>query len=123
MNAELLMLIGGTSAFLLTLYWVRNRDLREKYALVWIGVAFVLFLGGLMPDAIKRLAEACRLAYPSAVLVIALTAIYIFAFTVSVSLTRHYRRNLRLTQEVALLEQRVQELEARLDGVGRNGQS
>ena len=31
MNAELLMLIGGIVAFVLTLHWVRNRELREKY--------------------------------------------------------------------------------------------
>ena len=31
-NAEFLMLIGGIGAFLMTLYWVRVRELRERYA-------------------------------------------------------------------------------------------
>jgi hypothetical protein len=113
MNAELLMLIGGVAAFLLTIYWVRSRELREKYAVVWLVVASVLLLCGLFPDIIKRFAEASRLAYASAVLFVALAVIYIFAFTVSVSLSRHYRRNIRLLQELALLEYRIRQLEAK----------
>jgi hypothetical protein len=111
MNAELLMLVGGVGAFLLTLHWVRSRDLREKYAAAWLAVAFLLLLCGLFPQAIKAAAEASRMSYPAAVLFAALGGIYVFSFGVSVSLTRQYRRNLRLTQEIALLEQRVRQLE------------
>jgi len=114
MNAELLMLLGGVTAFCLTIYWVRSRELREKYALLWILAAVVLLLVGLFPDVLKRLAEACHLSYPAAVLLIALAAIYVFSFTVSVSLSHQYRRNVRLTQELALLKHRLARLEARL---------
>jgi hypothetical protein len=114
MNAELLMLLGGVTAFCLTIYWVRGRELREKYALLWILAAVVLLLVGLFPDVLKRLAEACHLSYPAAVLLIALTAIYVFSFTVSVSLSHQHRRNVRLTQELALLKHRLARLEARL---------
>jgi hypothetical protein len=114
LNAENLMLIGGVSAFLLTVYWVRSRDLREKYAVIWIAVALVPLICGIFPDLIKTLAERARLAYPSAVLFISLAAIYVFSFSVSVSLTRQYRRNVRLTQEMALMEQRLRVLEQML---------
>jgi hypothetical protein len=36
---------------------------------------------------------------------------YAFSFTVSVSLSRQHRHNLRLTQEIAILEQRLRRLE------------
>lgn len=111
MTAELLMLIAGISAFLLTLYWVRSRDLREKYAVVWMGAALLVLLCGVFPKAIMLAADRAHLAYPTAVLFISLAAIYIFSFTVSVSLTRQYRRNIRLTQEVAILEERLRALE------------
>ena len=111
MSAELLMLVGGMSAFLLTLYWVRSRDLREKYAVVWMGVALLVLLCGLFPKVIMAAAERAHLAYATAVLFIALAAIYVFSFTVSVSLTRQYRRNVRLMQELAIMEQRVRALE------------
>jgi hypothetical protein len=118
MNAELLMLVGGLAAFLLTLHWVRSRDLREKYAVVWVVVASVLLVCGLFPGLIMYFADRAHLAYSSAVLFVALAAIYVFSFSVSVSLTHQYRRNARLMQELALLNARVQQLEAAL---GRPG--
>lgn len=112
MNAELFMLLGGTIGFLLTLYWVRCRDLREKYAVGWMLVATILLLCGLFPSVIMRLADASRLSYPAAVLFVALTFIYGYAFSVSVSLTRQHRTSNRLLQQVALLEERLRRLEA-----------
>jgi hypothetical protein len=112
MNAELLMLIGGVIAFALTIYRVRNRDMREKYAAGWIGVALLLLLMGIFPLVIERLAKAVHLSYPAAILFIALTAIYLFSFSVSLTLSRHHRQNMRLLQEIALLEHRIRELES-----------
>ncbi len=111
LNAEHLMLVGGVSAFLLTLYWVRSRDLLERYAVIWIAVSLVPLLCGIFPDLLKHFADATHLAYPSAALFISLAVIYVFSFSVSISLTRHYRQNIRLTQELALMEARVRELE------------
>jgi hypothetical protein len=114
MTAEKVMLFGGCAAFLLTLYAVRQRNLREKYAVMWIVAAGVLFVLGLFPGIIKSLADASRLAYPSAVLLVSLAAIYVFSMSVSVSLTRQHRAAVRLNQEVALLRIRLSRLEQRL---------
>lgn len=57
LTAERLMLIGGLVAFLLTIHWVRRRDLREKYAVGWLVVAFVLLLIGFFPSAIMAMAD------------------------------------------------------------------
>jgi hypothetical protein len=113
MTAEGMMLVGGVAAFLLTIYWVRSRALREKYAVIWFFVALLLLICGVFPDLIKTFASSFNLAYPSAVLFISLGAIYMFSFSVSVSLTRQYRRNIRLMQELAIMEARLRELERR----------
>ena len=112
MDAERLMLVAGIAAFALTIHWVRSRELRERYAIGWISLSVLLLIAGLFPDILKRLAELCHLQYPSAVLFLALGAIYTFSFFVTVSLSHEHRRNVRLSQEVALLEQRVRMLEA-----------
>jgi hypothetical protein len=112
MNAELLMLAGGIVAFALTIYRVRNRDMREKYAVAWIGLALLLLLMGIFPQVLERLAKAAHLSYPAAILFIALTAIYLFSFSVSLTLSRHHRQNMRLLQEIALLEHRLRLLES-----------
>jgi hypothetical protein len=111
MSAELLMQIAGCGAFLLTVYWVRGRELREKYAILWLLVATVLLICGLFPELIMMLAEYAHLGYASAVLFISLIAVYVFSFAVSVSLSRQHRNSIRLMQEVALLEQRLRNLE------------
>ncbi len=116
MTAELLMLAGGIIAFLLTIYWVRNRDLREKYAIGWMTVAFLLLLCGLFPGLIMAFADASRLSYPAAVLFVSLAAIYVFSLAVSVTLTHQYRRTVRLMQELAILEHRLRTLESMKTG-------
>lgn len=115
-TAELLMLVGGTTAFLLTIHWVRTRQLREKYAVVWIAVAFVLFIVGLFPDLVMSFANTAHLSYAAAVLFVALAAIYLFAFSVSVSLSRQYRRTIKLMQEMAIMEMKLHELEQKVAG-------
>ena len=116
MTAERLMQIAGLAQFLLTIHWVRNRDLRERYAIGWIVVASLLLLCGFFPQLIIRFADAWHLAYPTAVLFISLACVYAFSFFVSVSLTRQHRRNLLLVQEIAMLEHRLRIVEERLPG-------
>jgi Uncharacterized conserved protein (DUF2304) len=110
-NAEFLMLLGGVGAFAMTLYWVRVRELRERYAIGWLAVATLLLLTGIFPDALKYAADQAHLSYPALVLFVALGFIYLNSFFVSVALTKQYRWNVRLTQQMALLEERLRRLE------------
>jgi hypothetical protein len=112
MNAETLMLLGGVTAFTITLYWVRGRDLSERHALGWMSIATLLLFCGLFPHVLIELANTLHLSYPAAVLFLALSVIYLFAFSVSVAITRLHRRCMRLLQCVALLECRIRELES-----------
>jgi hypothetical protein len=111
MSAELLMLVGGIVGFMVTLYWVRKREIREKWCVPWLALAVLLLFFGSFPDVVMAIATWARLSYATAVLAVSLTIIYFFAFSVTVSLSRQYHRNLRLTQEVALLEQRLRHIE------------
>jgi hypothetical protein len=94
-------------------------------------LATILLLCGIFPELIMRFADAARLSYPSAVLFIALGAMYLFAFFVTVSMSRQHRQSARLLQEIGLLQSRLLRLESRLeepaeevdreDGHARNG--
>jgi hypothetical protein len=61
-----------------------------------------------------RWAEEAHLSYSAAVLFIALVGMYFFSFSISVSLSHAYRRNVRLMQEVGLLEERLRVVEGQL---------
>ena len=86
----------------MTLYWVRVRELRERYAIGWLAVATLLLLTGLFPEVLEGIADRAHLSYPALVLFVALGLIYLNSFFVSVALTKHYRWNVRLTQQMAL---------------------
>ncbi len=113
MTAERIMLVAGTVAFLATLFMVRRREMREKYAVAWIITAIILLTLGFAGEPLVWLAAKIHMAPSALVLLGALTVGYIFAFSVTVSLSRHYKRNLKLAQEIALLEERLRQLEAK----------
>ena len=112
MTAETLMPLTGCTGFLLTLWWVRRRHLSERQALAWMALALAVLLCGLFPRLLTSAAEAMHLSYPAAVLLVALALGYAFAFGTSVAYTDLNRRQVTLLQHLALLEQRVRELEA-----------
>ncbi|MDX1969966.1 MAG: DUF2304 domain-containing protein [Planctomycetaceae bacterium] len=114
MTAETLMLAGGVGAFAVTFYWVRSRQLREKYAVVWMTVASALLLMGVFPQVVMRLAEATRMAYSSMVLFLSLGVIYVFSMSVSLSLTRSRRSSVKLMQDLALTRYELDSLRERL---------
>jgi len=105
------MLAAGLAAFFVTLIWVRQREMREKYALVWMLIALFLLTIGTFPQLLYKFASWAKLSFPAAVLFIALALMYFFSFFVTVTLSRAHRRTARLLQEVALLEKRIRELE------------
>jgi len=110
-RAEHFMLVGGIMAFLYTLYWVRRRELRVKYALSWLGIGCFLLISGLCPAIIMKTAERFHFSYAALAAFMTAGGLFLFAFPVSISLSRQYRRNIRLTQEVSLLEKRIHDLE------------
>jgi hypothetical protein len=114
LKAEHFIMAGGIAAFFITLYWVRRRELRVKYALSWLGIGCSLLVAGLFPEIIMRTAERLRFSYAALVAFLTAGMLFLFAFSVSISLSRQYRRNLRLTQEVGLLEKRIKDVEAML---------
>jgi hypothetical protein len=118
MSAETLMFLGGLSAFVLTVHGLIRRRLHESFALGWLAVATLLLVCGLFPQTIMEFAKFSKMSYAGFVLLVSLGVIYSYSFCVSISLSRLRRHNVRLTQELALLESRFRELESRLETDG-----
>lgn len=113
LRAEHYIMTGGISAFLFAFYWVRRRELRVKYALTWLGIGSFLLISGLFPSIIMDTANRLNFSYAGFVSFVTAALLFFFAFSVSISLSRQYRRNIRLTQEIAMIEQRIGLLEKR----------
>ncbi|MCA8957677.1 MAG: DUF2304 domain-containing protein [Planctomycetes bacterium] len=90
---------------------VRRQKLREEFALVWIGTAGVLVLLALVPDVLAFLANSVSAESSASILFFgAHVFLMLLALMFSVRLTKLTFRNKTLSQRVALLERRVEEL-------------
>jgi hypothetical protein len=96
-------------AFVLEL--VRRGYLKERYALLWMATAAAGLAVGLVPGIIIGLAALFRVQYLT--VIVALTFLFVLGLLLSftVVISRLSARNRTLTQELALLENRVTRLE------------
>jgi hypothetical protein len=118
LKVEYFMLLGGLAAFLITLYWLRKRELREKYALGWLGISLLLLILGLFPAILMKTAHLLHFSYAALASFITAGFFFLFAFSVSISLSRQHRKNIKLTQEIGLLENRIRGLENQINSRG-----
>jgi hypothetical protein len=98
---------------------VRQRRLLERYALLWMGSALMLLVLSVWTGLLEKLANAVGIYYaPSALFVFAFGFILILLLHFSVAVSRLADQNKVLAQQLALLEERQRQAEARAEGEG-----
>ncbi len=104
-------LLAGILVLLLTFELLRRRALREKYAALWLLVAFVAVVFALFPASLDRLASLLGFQVP-ANLLFALAALVLLAVSMQLSLElgRVEDQSQRLAEEVALLRLDLEQL-------------
>jgi len=91
---------------------VRTRKLKEEYAILWLTTGFALVLVSILVDLVDAVSYALGIEYPPAfIYLIALLCITFILFQFSVAISRFSEQIKVLTQEIALLRHRIQELE------------
>jgi len=108
-------LVAATASLLATGFVVeliRRRQIQHVLWLPWLGAALVPAVLGIWTEPWAALARALGIAYEP-LLLVAFSALLAFAMLLylSVVVSAILRKNLRLAQEVALLESRLSELE------------
>ena len=95
---------------------VRRKKLREEYALMWLITAVVLFFTPLSIDLLDTIAFAIGVDYPPGLLfLIAFIGVLFILFQFSLVISRFTDQIKNLTQDLALLERRVRDLEQSQD--------
>lgn len=107
------VIVGGLSLFVLltTLESIRRTHLQERYALLWVATALVILAAALFPQAVELFRAVTGMTYASAMLAVAFTFLVLVAFHFSISISGMQSRHARLTQRIAVLEQRIKALE------------
>ena len=94
---------------------VRRRRLTEEYSLVWLGVSFALLAFSLSRNLLHVAARWLGVAYPPALLVLAVVGGgFVGLLYVSVVLSRQRRAIEQLVEEIGVLS-------AKLDDLARGG--
>lgn len=114
---KVLAVIGSACLLLLVLELIRRGRLKERYALLWLFSGFVLLLLSLSRGLLELLARWVGIHYPPSLL-------FLIAFLFLLLITLHFssvlsglsEKNKRLTQEIALLSQAVDELKQQVEG-------
>jgi len=91
---------------------VRQKRLDEKYALLWLAAGVVMILAPLATSIIDALSEALGFHYPPAlVFLIAFLGLCLINLQYSVVISRLNKHNKTLAQRVAIMEQRLIQVE------------
>jgi hypothetical protein len=101
---------------------IRSRRLQERYALLWLITGGVILLLSVWRDALRLVAEQIGIAYPpSALFVVGFLFILVVLLHYSTVISELSERNVRLAQDIALLEERLRLHERQGEGVRAEG--
>jgi len=90
--------------------FLRRRQLRPEYALVWTGAIILMILLAAFPRLVNLLVAVTGMAYQSAVILFVFALAALMFMNVSLIACRHGRRIVRLTQELAILKAELESL-------------
>jgi hypothetical protein len=91
---------------------IRSRKLRERYALLWLATAGVILFFAVWRSGLHSLSQALGIAYPpNALFVLAMLFVLVLLLHFSTVISKLSDRSTVLTQRVALLDERLRELE------------
>ena len=93
---------------------VRRRRLREKYALLWILTAIVLLVLSVWRGAVTSIATALGVSYgPTVLFAVGALFVLVVLLHYSTVISALTDRTVVLSQQLALLEERLRKLEAK----------
>ena len=112
MSVTLFAALSSLVIFAVIIELIRRGRLRERYALLWLGTATVILVFGLWRDGLNELADLLGIAYPpNALFVLAIAFMLLLLLHYSTVISKLSDRTTTLTQRIAILEQRLRELE------------
>ena len=111
-RVQVVTILASGLLFVVVFELVRRRRLMERYALLWLASTIVVFGLAVWRGLLEDFASAIGIYYaPSALFAVALACILALLLHFSLVISRLADQNKLLAQRMALLQQRVEELE------------
>ena len=116
-RARLFAIALGLVVLLFVVNQVRTKKLKVEFALLWLLTGVVLVLTPLLIDYLDMVAYGLGIEYPPALIfVLAIISLLLLFFQFSMRISRFSEQIKVLTQELALLSVRIQDLERVIGG-------
>jgi hypothetical protein len=99
----------AAAIFLLVIFeLIRSRRLQERYALLWLITGGVILILSVWRDALRLVSQEIGIAYPpSALFIVGFLFILVVLLHYSTVISELAERNVRLAQDIALVEERL----------------
>jgi len=115
-RVEIVMILGSVGLLLVVLELVRRRRLKEEYSLLWLLTAVVLLALSLWSSSLDLIAKIVGIFYPpTALFVVGFGFVLLLLLYFSTIISRLSGENNNLTQQIAILDWRVQQLEEQIN--------
>jgi len=109
---QIISILASVIIIVLILSLIRQRRLREEYSIMWLVGSLVLILFSIWRGLLDIIAEMVGVVYaPAMLLLIGIFFGVVMFLHFTVVLSKQADRNKSLTQELALLRNRIEELE------------
>lgn len=106
---QLICLCGSIIYLLIILWSVRQRRLKEAYALLWVLSGIVLIIFSIWMNCLRMISDWIGIVYPPTTLFLLMFGgMVVVLFQYSLVLSRNQERISRLAQEIALLKEKIE---------------
>lgn len=117
------MLLGALVLLAIIFVFLKKGLMTVKYSLLWLGLSIVLVIFAACPYVVFVLRDILDIEIPvNLVFLLMFCFVLVVLLSLSIAITQLADKCKRLTQENALLEKRVRELERRLPPEDRRGE-
>ena len=117
------MLLGALVLLAIIFVFLKKGLMTVKYRLLWLGLSIVLVIFAACPYVVFVLRDILDIEMPvNLVFLLMFCFVLVVLLSLSIAITQLADKCKRLTQENALLEKRVRELERRLPPEDRRGE-
>ncbi len=111
---RVLMIFLSFIVVAITIEAIRRSHLQERYALLWVATGLIILLVAFFPRILDFFTITIGTSYLTSVVGIIFTFLLLIAFHFSIALSGYQKKQSRIAQRCAMLEERIEELEKRL---------
>lgn len=112
MPVQLFAALASVALLGVVIELIRGRKLRERYALLWLATAGVILVFAVWRSGLHQLSGALGIAYPpNALFALAMLFVIVLLLHYSTVISKLSDRSTTLAQRLALMEDRLRELE------------